>query len=105
MWRISALFLETIPLASDSERESFESELLIEPAFQETNDSPENPATYQSDSSSKEEVQAIPLRTSTRNKRLRRIVTYVIMRPGGGVTVSGNCATEIKVCRLLTERE
>ena len=78
--------LEMTPLASDNERESPESELLIEPASLETNASPENLVTDQSESSSEEEVQAILLRRSTRVL----IVTCVIMRLGGSVIVNGN---------------
>ena len=63
--------LETTPSASDSEQESSESELLIELATPDTGGSHENPPTDHSESSSEEEVQPIPLRRSTRNKRPR----------------------------------
>ena len=50
------LALEITPMASDSKRESSESELLIKPASRETNNSPENPTINQSESSSEEDI-------------------------------------------------
>ena len=63
--------LKTTPLVSDSEQESSESELFIELVTPDTGGSLENPPTDHSKSSSEEEVQPVPLRRSTRNKRPR----------------------------------
>ena len=63
------LAFKTTTLVNDSEWKSYESELQTEPASRETSDSPENPVTDQSESSSREEIQAISLWRSIQNKR------------------------------------